>query len=170
MRIRLAVGCLTILAPLILLGCGGTAKREPPREESSRLPTPQEEAEWRAAQADDIYTAVFRYRFQDEFPDVLDEETFYIAVDDNDPSERLLELLSDEMPVVEKMSDWGDPPGTGTRMGLWRLAWKSNEEVTVEWGTRIGRCVFNTECRVVLGADGWRVADVRTTSAAMLAR
>ena len=170
MKVRLTTACLTILIPLVLLGCGGRDQPEPPGEESSRLPAPQEQAEWRAAEADDIYATVFRYRFQDELPELLDEETFYIAVDDNDPSDRLLELLSHEMPVVEKMSDWSDPPGTGIRMGLWRLTWKSDEELTVCWARRIGKCVFNQECRVVLGAEGWNVADVHPTSIGMLAR
>jgi hypothetical protein len=150
MKVRLTVGCLAILTPLILLGCASTA-------------------EWRAAQADDIYAAVFRYRFQDEFPDVLDEETFYISVNDKDPSDRLLELLSDEMPVVKKASDWDDSPDTGVRIGIGRLTWMSNEDVTVNWGTREGRCVFNNQCRLVLGADGWRVSDVRAIAAAMMA-
>lgn len=175
---RLSGKCLAMLIVLVPLGCG-TAEQGPPQEgqgrppattgESPRLPQPEQEAEWRAAQADDIYAAVFRHRFEDEFPDAVDEETFYLAVDQEDPSDRLLELLSGEMGVVKKMSDWSDPPGTGKRMGIWSLTWRTNDEVTVEWATREGRCVFSQQCRVVLGSDGWEVADVRAIAAALQA-
>ncbi len=86
---------------------------------------------WQYAQEDDIYAAVFRYRFERGFSKAQQSQTFYLEVAGKDPDARLMRQLRGNRPAVKKSSAWRHDSRAGCAMRILYLGWISNHEAAV---------------------------------------
>ena len=82
----------------------------------------------RAAQSDDIYEAVIRYRAVHEFPK---SKTFFVCIDGEDPRPELLRRFTTGGVTVRKWSDARGPERRGPPLALFGIKWISDSEVEV---------------------------------------
>jgi len=82
-----------------------------------------------AAQSDDIYEAVIRYRAAHEFPK---SKTFFVCIDGEDPSPGLLRRFASGDIAVRRMSDAASPERRGPPLEFFGIKSISDSEVEVE--------------------------------------
>ena len=158
MRGLFAVGVLLVFC---VPGCRQSPSRPVPRRRPAAnppvSPSPAERAAWRATQADEIREVVLRYGLEQYGPyvygeqwrkELLPECTFFLDIEEKDPSDQFLNRFAGERPLLRKRSEWKSYlatgqtdrfPGQTAGLSVLPLQWETDTKVKVRFGAILGK-------------------------------